>query len=59
MVTIRYMHLFQGYYYYPTFKDIINRSLVQFANGNEFKAIINGGDHILREWYKFKHYSKF
>lgn len=37
---------------------IINRSLVQFAAKDEFTAIIKGGDHILSNWYKFKHFKK-
>ena len=32
---------------------------IPLADLPQFKAIINGGDHILKEWYKFKHYSKF
>jgi len=34
---------------------VIRRSLVQFAQEQEFKAILKGGDHILGLWYKFKH----
>ena len=37
-------------------KNVIGRSLVQFAEKNEFKAILKGGDHILAFWYKTKHF---
>jgi len=38
--------------------NVIRRSLVQFAVGKEFKAILKGGDHILAFWYKLKHFKK-
>ena len=38
--------------------NVIRRSLVQFAAGKEFKAILKGGDHILAFWYKLKHFKK-
>ena len=35
-----------------------NRSLVQFSQRSEFKAILKGGDHILSFWYKFKYFKR-
>ncbi len=40
---------------YPT---VIHRSLVQFAEQKEFKAILKGGDHILSFWYKMKQFRR-
>ena len=39
-------------------KNVIKRSLVQFSEKNEFKAILKGGDHFLLLWYKLKHFKK-
>ena len=39
-------------------KNVIRRSLVQYALENEFKAILKGGDHILAFWYRLKHFSR-
>ena len=47
-----------GFYHLRYFPLIINRSLVQFASKDEFKAILKGGDHILAFWYKMKHFRK-
>ena len=47
-----------GFYIDEFFPNIKNRSLVQFSEEKEFKAILKGGDHILGLWYKFKHFSK-
>ena len=38
--------------------NVIKRSLVQFAEGNEFRSILKGGDNILAFWYKFKHFKR-
>ena len=47
-----------GFYCIKSSKNVINRSLVQFSELKEFKAILKGGDHLLYYWYKFKHYKK-
>lgn len=47
-----------GFYYNEFFLNVKNRSLVQFADEKEFKAILKGGDHILAIWYKLKHFIK-
>jgi peptidoglycan/xylan/chitin deacetylase (PgdA/CDA1 family) len=47
-----------GFYYNELFLDVKKRSLVQFADENEFKAILKGGDHFLAFWYKLKHFIK-
>lgn len=47
-----------GFYYAKNHSVIIHRSLVQFAEEDEFKAILKGGDHILSFWYKIKHFKK-
>ena len=47
-----------GFYYVKDYLPVINRSLVQFASQEEFKAILKGGDHILAFWYKMKHFKK-
>ena len=39
-------------------KNVKKRSLVQFADEKEFKAILKGGDHIFAFWYKLKHFRK-
>ena len=36
----------------------LNRSLVQFSQRSEFKAILKGGDHILSIWYKLKYFKR-
>ena len=38
--------------------NVVRRSLVQFAQEKEFKAILRGGDNILVFWYKFKHFKR-
>ena len=45
-----------GYYYDELNYGVRKRSLVQFAQEKELYAIIRGGDHILSNWYKYKHY---
>ena len=45
-------------FYYDDFIGVKKRSLVQFAQDREFKAILKGGDHFLFFWYKRKHYNK-
>ncbi|MDA8535689.1 hypothetical protein N9K38_00860, partial [Flavobacteriales bacterium] len=47
-----------GFYYNEFFLNVKKRSLVQFAEEKEFKAILKGGDHILAFWYKLKHFIK-
>ena len=44
-----------GFYYISYMDKIINRSLVQSANEDEFISILKGGDNILYYWYKLKH----
>jgi peptidoglycan/xylan/chitin deacetylase (PgdA/CDA1 family) len=39
-----------GFYHVKDYPDVIHRSLVQFAEDDEFKAILKGGDHILSKW---------
>ena len=45
-----------GFYYDEFTTNVKKRSLVQFSNKQEFKAILNGGDHLLYFWYFIKHY---
>ena len=45
-----------GFYFNKFNKIVIRRSLVQFSNEKQFKAIISGGDHILFIWYLLKHF---
>lgn len=45
-----------GYFFDRFKKNVIKRSLVQFATEKEFKAILKGGDHIWFLWYRFKHF---
>ena len=45
-----------GYYYDEFNHGVKKRSLVQFAKEKEFYDIIRGGDHVLKIWYKYKHY---
>ena len=47
-----------GFYFNDFLPNVKRRSLVQFAEEKEFKAILKGGDHVLAYWYKFKHYKK-
>ena len=47
-----------GFYFNEVFFIVKKRSLVQFADEKEFKAILKGGDHILVLWYKLKHFIK-
>ena len=47
-----------GFYHVKDYPDVIHRSLVQFAEEKEFKAILKGGDHILAFWYKIKHFKR-
>ena len=47
-----------GFYSNEFLPNVKRRSLVQFAEEKEFKAILKGGDHVLAFWYKFKHYKK-
>ena len=47
-----------GFYFNDFLPNVKRRSLVQFAEEKEFKAILKGGDHVLAFWYKFKHYKK-
>jgi peptidoglycan/xylan/chitin deacetylase (PgdA/CDA1 family) len=47
-----------GFYHVKDYPTVIQRSLVQFAGKEEFKAILKGGDHILAFWYKMKHFKK-
>jgi peptidoglycan/xylan/chitin deacetylase (PgdA/CDA1 family) len=47
-----------GFYHVKDDSDVIHRSLVQFAEEKEFKAILKGGDHILAFWYKLKHFKR-
>jgi peptidoglycan/xylan/chitin deacetylase (PgdA/CDA1 family) len=47
-----------GFYFDQFSYSVIKRSLVQFAEKEEFKAILKGGDHILSFWYKMKHFKK-
>jgi peptidoglycan/xylan/chitin deacetylase (PgdA/CDA1 family) len=47
-----------GFYHVKDYPTVIQRSLVQFAGKEEFKAILKGGDHILSFWYKMKHFKK-
>jgi peptidoglycan/xylan/chitin deacetylase (PgdA/CDA1 family) len=47
-----------GFYFNDFLPNVKRRSLVQFAEEKEFKAILKGGDHVLAFWYKFKHYNK-
>ena len=44
-----------GFYHNEFTVGVKKRSLVQFANEKEFKAILQGGDHVLSFWYKRKH----
>ncbi len=45
-------------FYFNNSKNLINRSLVQFAKKPEFTAILIGGDHFLTLWYKIKYILK-
>ena len=45
-----------GFYYNDIYRAVKKRSLVQFAQIREFKAILKGGDHLLYLWYFIKHY---
>ena len=47
-----------GFYTDDFVKNVKKRSLVQFADEKEFKAILKGGDHIFAFWYKLKHFRK-
>lgn len=47
-----------GFYFNDFLPNVKRRSLVQFADENEFRSILKGGDHILSFWYKFQHYKK-
>jgi len=47
-----------GFYFNEFSNGVKRRSLVQFAEEKEFKAILKGGDHILAFWYKLKHFKK-
>lgn len=47
-----------GFYFNDYSSNVKKRSLVQFANAKEFKAILKGGDHILYNWYISKHLVK-
>ena len=47
-----------GFYFNDFLPNVKRRSLVQFSEVKEFKAILKGGDHVLSFWYKFKHYEK-
>ena len=47
-----------GFYFNDFLPNVKRRSLVQFAEDKEFKAILKGGDHVLAFWYKLKHYKK-
>ena len=47
-----------GFYFNDFLPNVKRRSLVQFSEVKEFKAILKGGDHALSFWYKFKHYEK-
>jgi len=47
-----------GFYFNDFLPNVKRRSLVQFSEEKEFKAILKGGDHALAFWYKFKHYKK-
>lgn len=47
-----------GFYTDEFAKNVKKRSLVQFAEEKELKAILRGGDHILAFWYKLKHFRK-
>jgi len=55
---IRQYSSLPGFYFNDFLPNVKRRSLVQFAEENEFKAILKGGDHVLAFWYKFKHYKK-
>jgi len=46
-----------GFYFDDFLVGVKRRSLVQFAEEKEFKAILKGGDHVLAFWYKFRQYS--
>ena len=46
-----------GNYYDDILPSVKRRSLVQFSSINNLRNIINGGDHILYHWYKFKHFN--
>ena len=47
-----------GFYFNDFLPNVKRRSLVQFSEEKEFKAILKGGDNILASWYKFNHYKK-
>ena len=47
-----------GFFVDEVEKNVVRRSLVQFAGEKEFKAILRGGDHILAFWYKLKHFKR-
>ena len=47
-----------GVFHVREYPAVINRSLVQFAKEEEFRAILKGGDYILSLWYKIKHFIK-
>ena len=46
-----------GNYYDEILPSVKRRSLVQFSSINNFRNILNGGDHFLYHWYKFKHFN--
>ena len=46
-----------GFYFDEFLPGVKKRSLVQFAQPKEFKAILQGGDHFLAKWYRKKHYN--
>lgn len=39
-------------------KNVKRRSLVQHADANELKGVLNGGDNILEKWYMLKHFKR-
>ena len=47
-----------GFYFNNFILNVKRRSLVQFADEKEFRAILKGGDHFLAFWYKLKHFIK-
>lgn len=47
-----------GFYFDEFMPNVKKRSLVQFAEEKEFKAILKGGDHVLSWWYRLKHFKK-
>ena len=55
---IRQYSSLPGFYFNDFSPNVKRRSLVQFSEEKEFKAILKGGDHVLSFWYKFKHYKK-